>query len=238
MENLNNEFERLKEAINIQKIKALTDRAATLYNGETIDYYGEYISVTSPAQEDAANKIIATLYDEIEPYLQQIETCKHFFDRTEWDALDYVINVYKQTVRYVIEYNNQQASNKAQEEHHKAEPSKRGRQAKGDLHKIMEWKTDKDAREIIDRAINKGLFLVEPNGLTWTKTAALYGYFIDMVSDRLNLKASNGRTQWKTFGFITNHTSLLNTARQAVNGYKNKGLQPPEGDDIVNDILK
>ena len=168
MENLNNEFERLKEAINIQKIKALTDRAATLYNGNTIDYYGEYISVTSPAQEDAANKIIATLYNEIEPYLQQIETYKHFFDRTEWDALDYVINVYKQTVQYVIEYNTQQASNKAQEEHHKAKPSKRGRQTKlfdsylfkvdlDSLHKAMEGKAGKEAALIIRTALREGL---------------------------------------------------------------------------------
>ena len=168
MGNQNNEFERLKEAINIQKIKALTDRAITLYNCDTINYYGEYLSVASPAQEDEANKIIATLYNEIEPYLQQIETYKQLFNEMERDALEYVLNVYKQSVQYVLEYNSQQTSNKAQEEHPKAEPSKRGRQtkpfasylAKGDLaslHKAMEGKAGKEAALIVRTAIQEGL---------------------------------------------------------------------------------
>lgn len=92
--------------------------------------------------------------------------------------------------------------------------------------------------ELIDKAINAGLIERTENVLKWIKSASLYGYFIDKVSDKLNLKSSSGRIQWKKFCFIDNHKTLLSTARQAVNDYTNKDANPPEGDDIVNELLK
>ena len=92
--------------------------------------------------------------------------------------------------------------------------------------------------KLIDEAVDAGLLERTENGLKWAKTAALYGYFVDKVSDKLNLKSSSGRTPWKSFTFIENHNTLLSTAKQAVNDYKNKGLNPPEGDDIVDRLLK
>ena len=92
--------------------------------------------------------------------------------------------------------------------------------------------------KLIDEAVDAGLLERTENGLKWAKTAALYGYFVDKVSDKLNLKSSSGRTPWKSFTFIENHNTLLSAAKQAVNDYKNKGLNPPEGDDIVDRLLK
>ena len=92
--------------------------------------------------------------------------------------------------------------------------------------------------KLIDEAVDAGLLERTENGLKWAKTAALYGYFVDKVSDKLNLKSSSDRTPWKSFTFIENHNTLLSAAKQAVNDYKNKGLNPPEGDDIVDRLLK
>lgn len=91
---------------------------------------------------------------------------------------------------------------------------------------------------LIDEAIDAKLIERTGNGLKWIQTASLYGYFIDKVSDKLNLKSSSNRVQWRNFRFIVNHESLLQSAKQAVNDYKNKSINPPEGDDIVNRLLK
>lgn len=77
------------------------------------------------------------------------------------------------------------------------------------------------------------------NGYKWNNTASLYGYFVEQVSDKCNLKSSSGRIQWKKFeAYIINHNFLLKTAAQAVNDYRNKGLNPPVGDDVVDKIIK
>lgn len=77
------------------------------------------------------------------------------------------------------------------------------------------------------------------NGYKWIATNSLYGYFVDKLSDKIELKTSNNRIQWNIFkGIVTNHGNIVDTARQAVNDYKNKGLTPPEGDYIVDEILK
>ena len=92
--------------------------------------------------------------------------------------------------------------------------------------------------ELINKAINAGLIERTENGLRWMKSASLYGYFVDKVSEKLELKSSGGRIQWKVFRFIENHDTLLNTAKQAVNDYTNKRLNPPEGDGIIDKTLK
>ncbi len=98
--------------------------------------------------------------------------------------------------------------------------------------------TDK-AVKIFEYAIKEGLMERNGNRYKWTKTNSLYGYFVDKVSDKLNLKSSANRIQWKLFErIVTNHKELLSTAKQAVNDYSNKNLPPPENDNIVNSILK
>lgn len=98
--------------------------------------------------------------------------------------------------------------------------------------------TDK-AKKLFERAINKGLISVNGDKYKWNDTASLYGYFVDKTSDFLNIRPSNNRIPWKKYeAIIKNHSSLIATAKQAVNDYKNKELPPPEGDDKVNDICK
>lgn len=96
-----------------------------------------------------------------------------------------------------------------------------------------------EAKRVLSKALYKGLISVDGNRYKWEKRPSLYGYFVDKTSDHLNIRHSNNRIPWKKYeAIITNHNELLATAKQAVNDYKNKGLNPPEGDDIVNDILK
>lgn len=92
--------------------------------------------------------------------------------------------------------------------------------------------------ELINKAINAGLIERTENGLKWIQTPSLYGYFIDIANNKLDLRRSNGTRKWTIFRFIVNHESLLATARQAVNDYTNNGANPPEGDDIVNKLFK
>lgn len=95
------------------------------------------------------------------------------------------------------------------------------------------------AKELFKRAIIKGLISTDGDRYKWNDTASLYGYFVDKTSDFLNIRPSNNRVPWiKYKEIISNHSKLLATAKQAVNDYKNKELNPPEGDDKVNDICR
>ena len=95
------------------------------------------------------------------------------------------------------------------------------------------------AKELFKRAISKGLISTDGDKYKWNDTASLYGYFVDKTSDFLNIRPSNNRVPWiKYKEIISNHSELLATAKQAVNDYKNKELNPPEGDDIVDDLCR
>lgn len=64
----------------------------------------------------------------------------------------------------------------------------------------------------------------------WIGTAALFGYFTDKTSDYLRIRPSNDRVPWSKYkkAFQMN-TKDIDTARQAVNGYKNQQKNEPEG---------
>ena len=64
----------------------------------------------------------------------------------------------------------------------------------------------------------------------WTGTASLFGYFVDLASEKLNVRPWNNRIPWKIFktAFQCNESDI-STAKQAVNDYKNKRLSEPEG---------
>ena len=64
----------------------------------------------------------------------------------------------------------------------------------------------------------------------WTGTAALFGYFVDRTSDKLDVRPSNDRLPWKLFKKTFQLSDKdIETAKQAVNDYKNKSLSKPEG---------
>lgn len=62
----------------------------------------------------------------------------------------------------------------------------------------------------------------------WTGSLALFGYFVDKTSDYLGIRPSNNRIPWKKYrkAFQMKDTD---TAEQAVNDYKNKQKNEPEG---------
>lgn len=102
----------------------------------------------------------------------------------------------------------------------------------------MELQTD-DALKIFELSVAKGLMVKDGERYKWQETRALYGYFVDKVSKKLDVRPSSDRIPWKLFStIITNHDELVSTARQAVNDYKNKELSRPEGFLIINGILK
>lgn len=92
------------------------------------------------------------------------------------------------------------------------------------------------ARAIFAKSVEAGLMTEQ---YEWQKTYGLYGYFVDKVSDALGIKDNADRIKWAMFGkIIPNHSKMLNTAKQTINNYKNKRLPPPQGDDIVERIIK
>lgn len=100
------------------------------------------------------------------------------------------------------------------------------------------WGADKPKALLVE-AEKLGLIKADGSSYVWMKTAALYGYFIDKVSYHLDIRPSNNRIPWQKFvGIIKNHDTLVTSAKQAVNDYKNKGISPPEGDDIVDSLIK
>lgn len=115
------------------------------------------------------------------------------------------------------------------------------KQKAGLLHQNQQDKVflNGSAKRLFSNAISEGLIDSDGDKYKWNDTASLYGYFVDKTSDFLGIRPSNDRLPWKKYEtIITNHSTLLATAKQAVNDYKNKGLPPPEGDDKVNDICR
>ena len=64
----------------------------------------------------------------------------------------------------------------------------------------------------------------------WGGTSALFGYFVDIVSKKLDVRGCNDRIPWKIFkAAFQCEENVITTAKQAVNDYKNKCISKPEG---------
>lgn len=102
----------------------------------------------------------------------------------------------------------------------------------------IELDTDK-AKVLFQQIIALGYCISDGNLYRWTGTPSLFGYFVDVVSDFLNVRPSNGRLPWKLFKpvFQCSETDLA-TAKQAVNDYKNKNQSEPEGFLSIKNICK
>ena len=94
--------------------------------------------------------------------------------------------------------------------------------------------------EILSKAMDVGFVDVDQQGFKWMKSAALFGYFVDKVSDFLNLKPDNGRIPWKLFQglFVNINDNNILAARKAINGYSKQYGNPPEEAEEVDAILK
>ena len=157
-------------------------------------------------------------------------------DRADYDGLQAIgqtfINECKRIAQEVCKPEGEQPQGGRGTYHPKQVQQKKAQTEKEVLH------LSDDVKALLERATRKGVIEADGCKYRWKDTASLYGYFVDKTSDFLNLRHSNNRIPWKKYeAFITNHRELLATARQAVNDYKNKKLNPPEGDDIVNELI-
>lgn len=90
---------------------------------------------------------------------------------------------------------------------------------------------------ILSKAVEDGLLKMEGGRYVWKGTHALYGYFVDRVTDALDMRPENDRIPWASFRFVMNHVAIVDTARRAVSMYTH-GAPPPEGDMIIDAIIK
>lgn len=96
-----------------------------------------------------------------------------------------------------------------------------------------------EAKALLKKVIELELCVSDGNLYQWKGTPSLLGYFVDIVSDYLNVRPSNGRLPWKLFktAFQCSDTDIA-TAKQAVNDYKNKSQSEPEGFLYIKNICK
>lgn len=91
----------------------------------------------------------------------------------------------------------------------------------------QQWKTKK-AKKLLAEAVEAGLCERSGSKYKWIQSAALYGYFVDLVSTYLDLRPSNKRLPWAKFSALFSGVNLR-TAQSAVNDYTNNCLPKPEG---------
>lgn len=96
-----------------------------------------------------------------------------------------------------------------------------------------------EAKALFQEITDLGYCTFDGNLYQWTGTPSLFGYFVDIVSDFLNVRPSNGRLPWRLFKptFQCSDTDI-STAKQAVNDYKNKNQSEPEGFLSIKNICK
>jgi hypothetical protein len=100
-----------------------------------------------------------------------------------------------------------------------------------------ELQTD-EAKDIFGKAIKAGLMIRTETGCYhWEKSTALLAYMCDVVSEKLNLRASNGNIRWALFKPLFGIDKKNNSLRDAVNEYKNKTGQNPDGSKIIDSLF-
>lgn len=121
---------------------------------------------------------------------------------------------------------------------HKEQNPQTGNYNKTAITLPIELDTNK-AKTLFQQITDLGYCASDGNLYRWTGTPSLFGYFVDVVSDFLNVRPSNGRLPWKLFkpAFQCSETDLA-TAKQAVNDYRNKNQSEPEGFLPIKNLCK
>jgi hypothetical protein len=99
-----------------------------------------------------------------------------------------------------------------------------------------------EAKNVFSKAIEAGLMYQTKTGYHWNNTKALLAYFIDVFSDKLNddkynLRMSNGRIRWAIFKPLFGIDKDDNSLNDAVNEYRNRTGQKPEGYKIIDNLF-
>ena len=78
-----------------------------------------------------------------------------------------------------------------------------------------------------------------PGAYHWDKEMGLFGYFVDQVSDFLDLRDSADRIKWEPFkkAFL-NFDKLEKEARNAISRYKTPHGKYPDNGDLVRNAIK
>ena len=86
---------------------------------------------------------------------------------------------------------------------------------------------------------NEGMWRDMPCAYYWDKEMGLFGYFVDQVSEFLDLRDSADRIKWEPFkkAFI-NFDKLEKEARNAISRYKTPHGKYPDNGDLVKDAIK
>lgn len=85
----------------------------------------------------------------------------------------------------------------------------------------------------------EGMWSHMPCAYYWDKEYGLFGYFVDKVSEYLNLRESSDRIKWGPFrkAFL-NFDKLEKEARNAISRYKTPTGKYPDDGDLVKNAIK
>lgn len=93
-------------------------------------------------------------------------------------------------------------------------------------------------KKLLSKLVEKGFCSKDGNQYKWIGTAGLFGYFVDTSSKYFDLRPSNDRIPWRLFTLLFQMKNQESTAKQCVNDYSNKDLNPPDGYKDIDRLMR
>lgn len=210
-----------------------------LHNGDWIqcgNYPEDGVSVPKKADREEAWKLLQRLYERLQPFEDSIVKV---VEARNFPYEDWMQSAYNICKEYHLQKSVMAILQPSPEQDTQSSPETAQERPTPTLEQLLpkEIKEADNGITIFQWAVDDSLFTLTSEGLRWSKSHALYGCFVELVSAKLGIRPSNKRIPWKKFDFVANHEAIIKNARDAVNYARNKSGEDPVGSDAIKNYL-